>query len=487
MATFGWGMVYGMPNISLTILAAATLLASPQDTRPDADALVQEAWLFLPEYSGEHRASLSEVSGRDTLVAIHLLEAATVLEPDHLGGLWALGHACSLMGEDRKSRGLHAEAQELQDMAITTLTHGLQLNPSDPWAAYARGVAYCASGQPRLALVDFDLAITNSEAQLRDFGDSDALSKMRFQALFWRSETLMQARQFETARTAIDSFHTEFSNNAWPLHIAMAESHEREWDLDSAKLDYTRAVELFPEDHQAYALIAYIDGLLGDHSAATDGLQRAIQLEQDPGLYTRLWWLILATSESSPEAETELRDFMSAAPSTFGAWDLRLGHFMLGEGTPEDFLDAAKLELARRLEASEDPDDLMCEAYFYAGLRLLRDGHQERPAAEYFSQSLRQLPGKWKWEWAYSRYFLSKLNAEHALEVEKQFTIENGFFSSPTLAGELIEANWSLVGEGRTRTQLGRAPQFGDLLLGTVLTKKGESIPIVRIVGVRMP
>ncbi len=471
------------------LLLLSTLLVPGQDSKPTAEQCSADAWKLVPTYVGDHRAYLSPTVAREVQAAVHLLEAAVTLEPENLQGLWRLGHAESLLAEDCRNRGRAAAAHEHFQRALQALERSLELAPDDPWASYATGMAYTSFGEHERALEFIERAVDQSKAKLNEAGEPTDVAWLRFKAMEWRGEVLMRAQRSEQARDALRAFHTEFSENAWPMHIALAESYEREWDLDGARKAYESCVELFPEDDQAHALLGYIEGLLGHEQLATDHLQRAISLERSPSLYSRLWLVILATAEVRAEAEADLRDLLDNPPGSISSWDLALGRFMLGEGSASAFVAAGEAEVKRRIDVGEAVDDLLCEVYFYAGLRVERDAAKGQvmdasdwSAVHSYRLALQERPIKWKWEWAYSRLFLAGW-PEADDHTTSSFVIDGEQFRSAELKGTLSKVSWSVPRSAHPQAKLERGARMGDLLMATVVDADGRTHSVVRVVG----
>lgn len=455
--------------LPLVLLALASP-ATTQDDRPEAEALVNQAWLFLPTYDGEHRAFLDESTRRDTSVGAHLLAAATALDPTHVRGLWSLGHAEILLAEDDRNRGESEAAWRHYELAVAALTRSIELQSDDPWALYARGAAHTAFGANELAYADLSSAVAAADERLR-VGEEGSIPWLRFKALEWRAEVSMRLGAYERARDELRTFHSEFSNNEWPLLIALAESHERARDFAGARTVLESITEKFPSDHQAYALLGYLEGLVGNDERANERLLEALEYELAPGMYTRMWMWILATDDRRAAATQDFAGFLENPPDVLSAWDLTLGRFVLGTGTVDEFIEAAHAEEARRMAAGEALDDLMCEAWFYAGLRREADGEPDLARLAYV-HALSYTPPKWKWEWAYARLHFAEL-ARGGGPVEASFADES----------ELVDALWHVPGAEGPLTKLSRAPLPGDLVIATVRGKDGTEVRVVHVFG----
>ena len=472
-------------------LGITALLLAPvgvQETAPDAETLIQQAWTFLPAYDFTPRPLLDDSSRARATAGAHLLRAALALSPEHVRGLWSLGYAESLLAEDRHTRGDRERATQHKREAEEALQRAMLLRPEDPWALYARGAVRGALGEHRRALGDLKRTRELCD-QLRARGDS-SVDYLRFKTLEQNAELLQRAGEFVQARAALESFHEEFSNNDWPLLIALAESHLRERSFPGAFDAYRRAIEGYPSDHQAYALSGYLAGLVGDREEATRQLTTALEHELAPGMYTRLWLWILATEDAREGAREDLAGFLANPPSTLSAWDRTLGSFVLGSGEATEFLAAGRAEHARRLEAAEPLDDLLCEVWYYAGLRheldaaeLEADAREGRlrQALHAYGTALESSPARWKWEWAFARLAFARLAAELDLPADPGFRIDGASYQSPHVQGTLARTSWHRPGTLESVPYVAD-PQPGDLLVATVTTEGGVEVRVIELV-----
>lgn len=457
---------------ALSALALLSVEARAQSERPGPDGLVDQAWGFLPVYDGEHRSFLTEVGRGEVSAAAHLFEAALSLDSAHLRALWSLGHAEVLLSEDRRNRGFVKEAAAHSVRAITSLGRAIELQQDDPWAWYARGTARTAAGLHGLALGDLERALELIDAR------DDQLDWLRYKVLGWLAEVQMRGGRHAAARESLRAYHAEFSTNEWPLHIALAESHLRERDLAGARRRYLAILDGFPSDHQAFALLGYLAGLRGDHERATTRLTEAIERELEPGVYTRLWLLILATDEARQAAAEDLASFLENPPPGPTEWDLALARFALGaEGVPA-FLERLRLEKERRMEAAETLDDLECEGWYYVGLRRELDasaleGEQERRellghALEGYRRALSFSPVAWKWEWAFARLRFADLALELGRTSAPQLSSGDGQVALSELSAHASSLRWHAPRADGATAELGREPRPGDLVLATL-------------------
>ena len=441
----------------------AFALPSAAQERADADGLIEQAWAFLPAYEGTPRFLLNAQVERETQAGAHLLQAGLALNPDHVRGLWSLGHALSLLAENHRNRGRSARANADYAGAVEALGHAIELSPLDAWSPYARAMAHTAAGEHALALADLRLTLGNALAA----GESQ--DNMRFRAREWLPEVLMRLGKHEEAREALRRFHGEFASNSWPLLIALGESFQRQRDFAEARKVYQQTIQEYPNDFQAYALLGYLEGLSGNQAAAAQSMRLAIRNERFAGLYTRLWLWILATPELQGTALDDLSAFLKNPPDSVSAWDRSLGLFCIGELDFEGYAAALQGELQRRLELAEPLDDLECEAAFYRGLRLEREaqfqdvGDRSAARAAYL-EALEARPLKWKWEWAYARLGLARCAAQDGLNpAHAPSTEESG------------NASWHRPGSDQLRHSAPEAWRVGDLLL-----RPGQPLQLIR-------
>ena len=73
----------------------------------------------------------------------------------------------------------------------------------------------------------------------------------------------MRAGDFKRARAELKSFHDEFSDNSFPLEIALAESFERERDFASAAEAYRRITARVPRRSPGVLVAWILGGLAG--------------------------------------------------------------------------------------------------------------------------------------------------------------------------------------------------------------------------------
>lgn len=427
--------------VSLLLAVAPHSLAFPlppanapqEASEPTASDWVEQGWALVPAYTGEHRWSLSSEERKRTQAAWHILNAATLLDPENTLAWWRRGHTAVLLATDDKTRGneplvpgdLQLPYSQWEQEALTSLKRSLELAPSDPWSNYALAICFAQAdqvGEAQRGLLD-TIAVCSSAMESE--GTEGTAAWISFKCREWLAEVQMRAGQFDLARESVRAFYGDFGENDWPLKIALAECALRERDFKAARLEYQQIIQApaFASDPQAHAALGYLAGLLGDADTAAGHLRDAIRRERTPELYARLWLWILSEGDRT-DARADLQKFLSYPPPQVTEWDLALGRFSLGEGTPKSFLAQAQLELQSRWDAGLDPGELLCEAEFYVGLRLEADAAlaedseaQEaclKQAAEAYRRCLTARPTQWKWEWSYARLGLRRVSPERS-------------------------------------------------------------------------
>ena len=138
-------------------------------------------------------------------------------------------------------------------------------------------------------------------------------------------------------------------------------------DLDGALADYTRALELNPKHASAYYNRGVARFVKGEMAAAAADFARAQELKANA--YAVLW-LYLARTRSGADGNNELT--VNAASLDTAQWPAPVLALYLGKGTPQSLLTAA---------THPDPkiqSEQRCEAHFYlAEWHLLKNKKTE--------------------------------------------------------------------------------------------------------------
>lgn len=475
----------------LSLLALAPLAL--QDTqRPDPVELVTSARALLPVYDGEPDPPLGVAVARDVRAAAGLLEAAVELDPASGYAHWWRGRAELLLAGEAARRGDDAEAARRRARATESLERSIALDPASAWGPFALGTALERQGALPEALERFEAAARIAEERIGDETDESLFGDERyvlFRARQWHADARMRLLECDAARGEFRAFYAAYGNNRWDLGYSLAETFLRERDLASAREVY-EGLLADPElatYSATYEQLGYLEGLAGDDAAGVAWLRRSLEHEQAPGLYPRLWLLLLGQGDERERARAELEDFVAHPPPDLSAWDALLGRFALGDGSQDTFLAAAEAERARRLDAGEPVDDVVCEGWFYAGMRAELDAeaiasHPERShellaaALEAHRRALVFRPRPTKWEHEYARLHLARLAERLGRTAAPGFTVvkqrlalepDAPLLSSVTpRAGALERVLRHVPGEERPHTDL---PDLGALRPGELL------------------
>jgi len=257
----------------------------------------------------------------------------------------------------------------------------LAADPDHAWTHYERAMAYYRLGE-------FEAAIPGCTRALE-------LEPSWLKPLHWQGHLRTLVGDYPNAvedfRQALEAFE-----DLWTLH-ALADAQRGLRDFVAARATYEYILEGAPRDAEALAQLGYLAGLAGDEAEAIRRLREAISLEQgDPMVYRRIFWWVFAEGEERAEAERDLRYLWENGPIP-EAWDRELVGFLLGKTSTEEILAAAESELERRKSQWLRPDDLMCEVWYYVGVRREADG-DDQAAREAFERAW-AMPARNKWEW----------------------------------------------------------------------------------------
>lgn len=394
-----------------TLLLPLFLLTPPQE-RPTATGLVDQARSYLPEYTGEHRPFLTSQQESAVRAANHILSAALSLDPKSTYAKWWKGHTYILLGENHLNRGEVNLGSAYYRHAMDCFDQAVWEDETYAWGYYARAMVHMRLGEFYRAQQELRMCIGLANSIAKS-GDETARSEsefIRYKARLWSAECSMRVYEFEKAREQYRSFYADNGNNAWDLGIKIAETYQRERAFLAAIQTYEELLNVpeYADYHGAYNYLGYLEGLLENPDKAAHRLNQALERERQPTLYPRLWLWILAPDEQKQDALDQLNRFLTHPPANLSHWDLKLGRFLTGEGTQEEFLTQARVERARRKIAAQSLDNLMCEVWFYAGLRQEWRSSKDEAIAAY-KKALAFRPIAFKWEWAYARLHFARL------------------------------------------------------------------------------
>jgi tetratricopeptide (TPR) repeat protein len=478
------------------LLALLLPLALPAQDAPSSPVeLVDEARAFIPVYEGDHKAFLTKEEERNTLAAAHILEASLALDPVNAAALWWLGHCEVLLGENLRNRGAEPGALAHYESALGAYARSLVVDPSSYWAHYARGMAERNVDRLWDAIGDYDQAVERADlliGQGAGVAGYDDARFVRFKARQWRADTRMRTLENETARVEYRAFYADNGDNQWDLGYSLAQTYMQERDYTGARETYEHILTFaeFATFDSTYYELAYLAGLRGERELAASLIEQGLEHELQLSLYPRLWLWILAPDEGRAAAEADLADFLEHPPGSVTAWDLQLGRYLLGDGADEQFLEAARTERERRMQAAEDLGDLMCEVWFYVGLRReLRateeDAVRIKSAVEAHRNALAFRPRQHKWEWEYARAYFARLALELDLKASAGFSIDGTRIQVGELAGEVERVLWHRAGTERRVEGIAALVQPlepGDLVQA-VVRRDDDSRVVVQLVA----
>jgi hypothetical protein len=145
------------------------------------------------------------------------------------------------------------------------------------------------------------------------------------------------------------------------------------------------------------------------------------------------------------------------------------------------------------MEAGEPLDDILCEAQYYAGLRIENDARALegdvreaalRDALDAYRASLAYSPPKWKWEWAYARLRFADLARELGLAADGALLLTDDSPLDLTEGATLVSAVWHSPRDARPHADLEGEPRPGDLFLARI-RKGGHVVPARMVVDAR--
>jgi lipoprotein NlpI len=153
-------------------------------------------------------------------------------------------------------------------------------------------------------------------------------------------------------------------------------------DLEGAIADYNRTIELDTKYSAAYFYRGIAKQAKGDLKGAIGDINGAIE-RSDQDFYPRLFlWLMRSRLGESDAANKELAAFLdkrrNAAPEE---WTPKVAGYLLGNVSEADLFAAAKSSDAKKERG------LLCEAWFFAGMKKLLGG-DKAAAADYFRNSI---------------------------------------------------------------------------------------------------
>jgi lipoprotein NlpI len=213
--------------------------------------------------------------------------------------------------------------------AIADYDKAIELNPAD-------ATAYVARGEARRLLKDFDKAVA-------DFTQVIGMDPKNAMAYSYRGLAKVNLKNYEEALA-----------------------------------DCSKATELDPQNAPAWENLGYVQNDLLQFQAALENFRKAFQL--DPLLDDSRFriWLLRARLGEPDAATRELAEHVKSLQGARAAdWAAKIGQFLTGTITEEDFLSVAKTS-ARNPKAQSGQ---FCQANYYAGMKRLLAGDKEGAVA----------------------------------------------------------------------------------------------------------
>lgn len=301
-----------------------------------------------------------------------LLEAATAKKKkgDFAGALADYGRLVVLDSKNPVVWNNRADVRRLMgdlEGAISDATRAIELDPACETPRIVRGLAKNAKG-------DFDGAVADADAALALAPNSAMAYAVRGQARLKKGDA-DGAIADQTRAIDIDPGRVAF-------YMERSNARQQKHDMDGAVADIAKIIELDPA-HAApqYTKRGFLNYDRRSFKEAIFDFRRATQLAPAGEPYARVWlWLARARLGERAEATKELlSQFKQAAKGA--EWVTTIARFLGGQATEAELLTAA-----RSNDAATDRGQ-RCEAYFYAGSKLLIDG-QKDAARERFKKCL---------------------------------------------------------------------------------------------------
>ncbi len=157
---------------------------------------------------------------------------------------------------------------------------------------------------------------------------------------------------------------------------------EDKGDLDGAIAEFSKAIEISPEDSEAYYCLAGCNYLKSNWKDALSAYGRASELskqgsEQD---YSQLFiWIIRTRLGEGQAADKELAAHLEkVGNTTTNEWIRKVAGHLLGKVTEADLIAAAASPDARKKSGQ------ICEAWYYIGMKKLLSGDKKTATEDFY-------------------------------------------------------------------------------------------------------
>lgn len=339
--------LYGMTHLTAlegetdhaeTTLAVATELAA-------RSGIANQSKSHVLYQRGLAHARLRHFAG-----AIDDFRQALTLDPQHLAASMALGDALFRNGE--------------MEAAEETYTAAIERFPENPLVYNNRGMFYQSQQNHEQAAADFTKAIE--------------LAPNHLQAHLNRGFTRLNSNDYVGAQADFAKA-IELQPNHAPAYSLRGTSLLLQNNVRDALTDYLKVIELRPAHAPARADMGFAYFFAQRYDTAAQAFEQALVLTPELR-YLIPWRYAALTMAGRQDAANQAYRSIAEKPADERDWFDVLTLFFMGQIDERDLLAS--------IEAEDTPlrDAQLCEAYFFIGLRLQKEGSGD--AARYFQRAV---------------------------------------------------------------------------------------------------
>ena len=355
------------------------------DARMSINFAAQDAvsMYYLPYLYGMTNLASLEQRPQHAEVAVSIAQQAIAMTPkpaDRANLLYQLGLAYSQLGKHQESAqafeqaiglvnehlGAHIGAADALAKAGQTseakaaYDRTVERFPSKPLVYNNRGMFLQKNGQYDQAVVDFTRALE--------------INPKFYTAHTNRGYAFMKQQQFAAAENDF-SESLRINPNQVVLFSLRGTSRLLQSKFDDATSDYNQVVNADPRNAVALADLGFARFFAGDFAGAQTAFGRAIEIDQKHNYLNP--WISLSLIKSG-QAEAARERFATELRRSVDQWNWvdQLLQFANGNLSSNQLLAAVSTDSAVR-------DAQMCEAYFFIGERLSREGNMEAARQQY--------------------------------------------------------------------------------------------------------
>lgn len=214
--------------------------------------------------------------------------------------------------EYHEKLGVFLSKNNQHDEAIEHLTKAVELNPDSKDAYYTRGVSLDWKGETEAALEDLEKAIT--------LGDKPGNLKTKT-----AQEKIQEIRESETKKQALLSKLVSSSERLGSAseYLARGETYLKEAKWEQAYTDFNQAIQLEPNNVDAYRHRGATFYKLGDAKSALKDYNQAIALDPHSSDLFLNRGILQADSGDSQNALADLDEAIRLNPSNAMAYHMR--------------------------------------------------------------------------------------------------------------------------------------------------------------------